>query len=174
MMDEAGLDGYDRLAVNGHLVAALEASEKLCSTIGPNLPVVTDLLEHLWSWVSVDESSFSLWHDFDSPLLQFALGGDLPVDLAEFCDESGTDVSVLRSWFSSLVEIVYAHLFAAVIQQEVIEASSAVLEIAESFGVRIHPAERYRLFGSVDDRGGWGPRIGAAELAEWRSAPPGE
>jgi hypothetical protein len=147
--------------VDARLAAALVAVEALCSQRNVQDPQVNELIDHLWSWLTVDETNFQEWYAFDSPLLEAGLGAELPDETAEAFAQVGVNREALRRLVMGLIEILYGNLFAAIDDDATQAHMEAVAEVLAELGIAWPSRARFPL------RDGQA-RPHAEDVAHWR------
>jgi hypothetical protein len=131
--------------VDARLAAALVAVETLRDQREIESDDLSALIDHLRRWLSVDETNFQEWHAFDSPLLEAALGGALPLEAVNAFARAGLNEAMSRRLITGLVEIVYWSLFAAIDDDATQAHMEAVAEVVSQFGIPWPPRSRFLL-----------------------------
>jgi hypothetical protein len=122
--------------------------------------------EHLWQWMSVDYRTFGVWSEFESPVLDAALGDELPAELSQQCEERGVDAAEFKAVLASVVEITYFSLYGAACDAESLEFLRHVLEVGAAADITPPSAEPFAQSLFTDGDGVGRPTV--EEVQQWR------
>lgn len=153
--------------VNARLAAALALAEqafrgsKHAETRG-----FEDLLDHMWTWMTVTPETFGDWHEWTSPLLSRLTDG--PTQGATPSEEEFSRLG------RSLIHLVYGHLFAAVIHPISLYDLHEVALVGEQRRVTLPAAGEVVPAFSGEGPADWGSDLNAAEVDELRRRLVGE
>jgi hypothetical protein len=109
----ARAEHYRDRTLNARLGAALLAVEAWLTRVKLEDADIRDLIEHLRAWPTIDGGSFAEWSAWSNDVLEAGLGGDLPPRLREACLSAEVREQDLVQIVRDLVELVYAHLYGA-------------------------------------------------------------
>ncbi len=147
--------------VNARLAAALALAERLLreseQLMGPGLG---DLLEHMWTWMAITPETFGDWEEWSSPLMSALMDGSSIVD--------GSDAEGVSRLWRSLIDLVYGHLFAAVIHPISLYDLHEVALIGEQRGVTLPPAAMVVPTFSGEGPVDWGRNLSVVEVDDLR------
>jgi hypothetical protein len=122
--------------------------------------------EHLWQWMTVDEHSFGAWSGFESPVLDAALGDELPAELTLQCEQRGVDTAEFTAVLGDVVEITYLSLYGAAQDDASLEHLRRVLEVCAAAGITPPSAEPFAQSLFTDGHGFGRPTL--EDVEQWR------
>ncbi|MCP3911823.1 MAG: hypothetical protein GY713_12810 [Actinomycetia bacterium] len=121
------------------------------------------LIDHLWEWMTIDEDSFSAWHDHP-PLLLSDPSASLELNLDEEIEAS------LRQAIADATDLACYSLFGAFDDGRHMEVAAALGSMLEPYAVNMPSPSEYRLPDGLELTHDWGP-IPAQVVAQWRRRP---
>ncbi len=161
-----GMDGSPRASVTAWAIRCFEIWLDLEQIQDPELDALAD---HIWQWLSVDETTFQDWHDNPPALVEVGLGGELPRTGAL----TGRQRALLVGAITNVTELAYYSLFGAFDGQAHAEFADGLGQLLDTH--QVAPPAR-SSFGVPEDvvlDHSWGP-IPAELVAQWRKVAPGE
>ncbi len=137
------IDKFRPLSQRARQAVALIVFDRWLAKIGIRHGDLDAMCDHLWQWMSVDEQTFGVWSAFESPVLDAALGDELPAELVLECERRGVDTVEFKAVLGSLVEITNNSLYSAPDDDGSLAFLRHVLEIGTAAGITPPSAEPF-------------------------------
>jgi hypothetical protein len=164
-------DEYETLNVQARLAAGLLTVEAWLRAHALADKAVSDVLEHMWQWPTVEPDTFRAWYDFDSDALEAAEAEEsLPTRIALACQERAAPAADLAALLADVVNIVYDSLFGALDLSLSLARLRNIEVVAARSGIRLPAAPRFSSL-RAEDKHGWGVPVSAMQVADWRRQP---
>lgn len=160
------VDKFRPLSLRARQAVALIVFERWLRKIGIRHGDLDAVCEHLWQWMSVDYRTFGVWSGFESPVLDAALGDELPAELTRQCKQRGVDPAEFKGVLAALVEITYGSLYGAADDEGSLKFLRYVLEVGAAAGITPPSAEPFVQSFFTDGRGVGRPTV--EEVERWR------
>jgi hypothetical protein len=159
------------LSLSARIAIALHLFRAYCSRRGLNHPEIDRFLEHLWDFLAlpVGGGGFELWRRREPPLTHVGLGDDFPPDFDPVLKVAGVSATEFRHALACTTEVLYSSMYGAADEKGSWNFLSQLANVAESVGAK-WPDINCFADSNWSDGHGWGQRLSAQELVDWRNA----
>jgi len=156
------------ISISGRLAIALHCFASACQN--RNLldhPEIQLFLSHMWRLIGTDSESFAKWEATNTRLVHVGLGDAFPPDFLAFLDAKRITETDFRALLANLVEVVYHNAYGAPDNKGTLRFLENAVDCAKQLGGQCPDPTRFAKSRWTDCHG-WGERLSAEELAEWR------
>lgn len=158
------------LSLSARVGVALHLFANYCRCRGIDHFEVGRYIEHMWGFLALPGAGvgFEEWEADTPDLVDVGLGDELPDGLATYLAERVVSESEFRTALMHCTEILYGSMFAAADNAGSLRDLTSLAAIVVPAGAAWPDLSVFAS--SLWDRGGWGGKLTANELAAWRAA----